>query len=122
MTKTLKLDNNGDLDISNATFHFVSDVDKCFQDIKVRLRTWYGEWFLDNTAGVRYKELILVKNYDIKTITDHLRTIILDTENVISCNNLKVELYYFDSAFQVKVSFLSITKFGEKYFNEVLSI
>lgn len=66
------LDANGDLDISGGDFGNVSDVDTpeaVAQRLKIHLRTFQGEWFLNRAAGVPYMQYILGKKMDTATIT-----------------------------------------------------
>lgn len=67
-------------------FEFVTEQDKVKQDLSIRLKTFWKEWFLDQRKGVKYKELIFEKytNESKKSIENHLRSIILDTKDIIS--------------------------------------
>lgn len=51
----------GDLELVNGDFPMVSGVDGIVSDLKSRLQTWLGEWFLDPTIGVDYLGRILGK-------------------------------------------------------------
>jgi len=46
-----KLNENGDLDITNDTFSLTSDKK---QRLSIRMKTVLGEWFLDNSIGLPY--------------------------------------------------------------------
>lgn len=52
----IKLDNNNDLDIISSIkdIELIDNDERVVQQIKIRLMTWYNEWFLDKTVGVRY--------------------------------------------------------------------
>jgi hypothetical protein len=52
------------------------------QSIGIRLRTWRGEWFLDNAHGVPYLEEILGKVRQAEIIEAILRAQILDVQSV----------------------------------------
>lgn len=64
-------DANGDILIVNNTPAIVEGLQEISQRITQRLRTFYGEWFLDNTRGVKYLEEILRKNPN-ETLRDSL--------------------------------------------------
>jgi hypothetical protein len=52
------------------------------QDILTRLRTFYGEWFLDNTLGVPWFQTILRKGTSRADIVGILQDVILTTPGV----------------------------------------
>lgn len=52
-------------------FEFLTEADALVQRIKIRLRFFKGEWFLDQRLGVPYIEKILVKRPD-RAIIDNL--------------------------------------------------
>ncbi len=57
-----------DLDIQNNDLYGVAGQVAIQQDIQQTLQFWYGEWFLDTTKGVPYKQYILVKNPNIDLV------------------------------------------------------
>jgi hypothetical protein len=58
----LKQDENGDLKLTDGELTFVDGAAEVQQLLYQRLRTFYGEWFLNQTIGVPFFEEILVKN------------------------------------------------------------
>jgi hypothetical protein len=54
------------------------------QNLKIRLSTFYGEWFRDITKGVRYFEDILVKSPNISKIVALLKSEILGAKYINS--------------------------------------
>lgn len=60
----------------------ITGADRILQAIKIRLRTWYGEWFLDTTIGLPYLDKIMVKNPSLPTIDNLLRAEILAVDGV----------------------------------------
>jgi hypothetical protein len=50
----LKLDDAGNVVIENSDLAFVTEDDEVAQSIRIRLRTWLGEWFLDKDYGVNW--------------------------------------------------------------------
>jgi hypothetical protein len=56
------------------------------QSVLQRLRTFYGEWFLDNTVGLPYFQQILVKNPEQSKIDALFVNTILGTPGVVQLN------------------------------------
>ena len=52
------------------------------QRIRIRLRRWRGEWFLDGAAGVDYKGRIFRKGASLSGVLDELRREILGVPGV----------------------------------------
>lgn len=57
----MDLDTN-DLKIINGDLSIVTGTDAIAQDLQQTLQVWLGEWFLDTTKGIAYRQQILVKN------------------------------------------------------------
>lgn len=81
--RDFKLDpTTGDLDLSTGDIQFVTG-DECIkQHLWIRLRLWFGEWFLDNSLGVDYLGKVLVKNPDLGRAETEIRRVILATQGV----------------------------------------
>ena len=84
----LKLDLNGDLDVTDGDVTLLEGQDAIAQNIVTRLRTFLGEWFLDQRIGVPYFESILIKNADVRVIESILRRTITTTDGVDTVDNL----------------------------------
>ncbi len=80
------------------------------QDLHTRFATWAGEWFLDERAGVRYREDVLVKAPNIALIESAFRQLILDTPGVTGIRDFV--LGYDPSARILTLSFLALTPWG----------
>jgi hypothetical protein len=78
----IKLDEDGQIQLTPDLKSAVA------QHIAIRLRTFFGEWFLDAREGVPYFELILVKNPDLPRIENIFRTVILETPGVSNIDRL----------------------------------
>ena len=79
----------------------IDNAERVAQQIKVKLLTFLGEWFLDNTWGVPYLEYILVKQPNQDLIKQILSEQILSVDDVKSLNALELD-------YQVKVRTLII--------------
>jgi len=64
----LKLDNNGDLDITAHKASLTSGEVAIEQAIRIRLQTFEGEHFLDIRIGIPYFSKILIKNADLDLV------------------------------------------------------
>lgn len=81
----LKLDNlTGDLAIVNGDLRLTDETngEATAQRLRIRLRMWTGEWFLDTREGLPFREEILKKNPDMSRVEALVKTRILDTKGV----------------------------------------
>ena len=83
----LKLDDDGDLAIENGSFVIIRGQDEIKQNIIQRLRSVWGEWFLDTRAGVPWFDRILTKAPDPVVIYTLLANRILTTPGVVELLN-----------------------------------
>ena len=84
--------NTGDLESVNGDLVLAAGADAIAQHIKVRLRMFEGEWFLDPRQGLPYFRKILQKTPDVSSIGGIFRRAILDTPGVTSLSSFSVEL------------------------------
>ncbi len=78
--------NFGDLVLLNGDLVINSGTDAIKQNVLQRLKTYLGEWFLDNRIGLPFYQQILVKNPDQGVIDGILQNAILDTPGIVSLN------------------------------------
>lgn len=69
----------GDLDLRGGDLFTVRRGDAVAQHLSQRLRLFLAEWFLDETAGVPYFDLIFVKNPNPTVVDSVLKSVVLDT-------------------------------------------
>lgn len=86
----LKQDSNGDLLLTNGELTFVDGPEEVRQLIDQRLKTHYGEWFLNITIGVPYLQKILIKNSVQASAI--LKNEILSVPNVLGLNSFALEI------------------------------
>lgn len=77
-----------DIIIKDGDFLLIDDAERVAQQIKVKLLTLLGEWFLDTTWGVPYLEYILIKQPNRALIYQILREQILSVDDVKGLNSL----------------------------------
>lgn len=116
MQLTRRLDLNHDMTFGAGLANFAVNAEATAQNVRTRLQTIQGEWFLDVSAGVPY----LDNDYVSKAITDKpadlafaessIQEEILDTDGVSSLDSFASE---FDSETRVLSVQASVeTEFG----------
>jgi hypothetical protein len=78
----LALDSNNDIFVDGYALARVSGRDQIAQRIKTRIQLFFGEWFLDRSAGVPWLQQILIKNPRANVVQGALKQAILRTPNV----------------------------------------
>jgi len=79
----IKLDSvTGDIAYENGNFVFLDGIDAVVQDVKSRLSTFLGEWFLDTSLGVPYHQQIFVKGTTPTQIDSLIKLEIKNTPGV----------------------------------------
>lgn len=87
----LKLESR-DLDTTNAQLSLVSGTEAIAQHIGIRLRTFLGEWLLDEKVGIPYFTDILVKNPNPAILQKIFRDCIAETPGVLSIEDYEIDL------------------------------
>lgn len=87
----LNLDTN-DLLLTNGDLSIVDNSDAIQQDLQQSLQLYLGEWFLNTTKGIPYKQQILIKNPNIDLVQADLVSAAMDVPGVT--NILDFELNY----------------------------
>lgn len=109
---------NDDLSLTNFDLSLLDDVDQILQSVKIRLRFFKGEWYLDSDAGLPYLTDILVKGPDTRGHVESLfKRAILNTPEIVGLKSFGLA---FDSATRaLKVTFAAETSSGTITSNEV---
>lgn len=82
-TNDLFLDSTGALAV-------VTDAAAVGQHVRQRLMTFYGEWFLDTEAGVKWLTQIMAKSYDPALAEAVVKAEVLDTDGVTSIEGFDI--------------------------------
>ena len=77
-----------DLIFENGDIMLIDNAERVAQQIKIQLKSFLAEWFLDTTYGVPYFENILVKNPNMSRIRNIFRQKILEVPDVSAVNSL----------------------------------
>lgn len=117
MLKDLKLDKNThELVIENGDLQFVTGLDYIAQKLKIKLLYFFGEGFLNTTIGIKYHEVVFVKNPNITLLDSLYKLAISEVPGFI-------ELLEYDSDFDIPnrsftLSFKALTDSGLLIFND----
>ncbi len=118
----LKLTTLDDIDFSTEDLEVLDGINAIAQHIRIRLRFFLGEWFLDTRVGVPYYRQILIKGANENIVRETLRRVISETPGVASIEEFSFT--FGDAERQARklvVNFLVKTDTGETLqFNEPL--
>lgn len=109
--KTIKLNVDGDLDLTNSQMTFITGAEAVKQKLLIGLRTFLGEWFLDTRVGLPWYERILVKSPNQADIAVIFKRAILSCDGVASVKNLVVSMD--NKTRKLSVSFTAISVTGD---------
>lgn len=88
----LQQTSRGDIEIVNNTLVLVESEDEVKQRLAQRLRTFFGEWFLDNEIGLPYYENIFIKNPNAGLVEAIIKDEITDTPGVLELLSFDIEI------------------------------
>ena len=60
------------------------------QDVFIRLRFFFGEWFLDTTQGIPYFRYVFVVNPDLRLVESIFRRVIIGTPGIASLDKFSL--------------------------------
>ena len=83
---------NHDLVIQDGDIMLIDNAERVAQQIKIQLKSFLGEWFLDTTYGMPYWEDILVKNPNINHVRNIFRKKILEVDDVTAAPSLSLSI------------------------------
>lgn len=106
------LDDDGDIIVDPVVgITFVSGLDGVAQLVKIALRLFRGEWFLDLDAGVPYFQSILGKKYDAVALRAEIVTAVMGVPCVTEIIELTLDFDGETRTASVSVSLR--TQFGD---------
>jgi hypothetical protein len=101
----------GDLDLTGHRLNLISGSDAIRQQVIIRCKFFYEEWFLDERLGIPYFRDILIKNPNLDLVRSLYRQTILGTPGVATLPTLDLDL---DTATrELTVTFVATTDTGE---------
>ena len=111
----IKLDytgQTGDLDIESKNVTLVQGIEAIDQQLRIRLRFFLEEWFLDSRLGIPYFRNILVKNPNTDLIRSVFRDAIDGTPGVQTVQELEASIE--PASRTLTLSFRAILDTGEE--------
>jgi hypothetical protein len=78
----LAIDTTGDIVLTDDAVTLVTDADAIAQNLRIRLRMFRGEWFLNPLEGMPYLENVFQKNPKIPVVAALFRRAIRETPGV----------------------------------------
>lgn len=110
---------DGDIDVTSNSPYLVTGVDEVEQLLRQRLRTFYGEWFLDTEIGVPYFQDIFQKNPNPVSIESAFKNVILNTPGFQELSEFQLDI---DASLRsLTLTFSGISTSGIIDFSEVLA-
>ena len=84
----LKLDDTGDLDVTNGNLTLLDGVEAVRQHWKIRNKFFLGEWFLDTRIGVAYYQTIFLKGTPLSVVRTIFRKVAQRTPGIARVDKL----------------------------------
>lgn len=89
---TLEVNENGLVMTDQGDLSILSDLDALVQKITRKLKLWKGEYFLDTSAGIPYKEQIFDRPIDAGIASTIITSQITDETEVTEVTNITIDL------------------------------
>lgn len=115
----LLLNDDWDLAAGTTDLQLVDEEKAVGQHLAQRLKTFTGEWFLDQRIGVPYLQQVLVKNPDPVVLDSVFKAEIINTPGIVELRSFDLQI---DAGTrQLRLEFKAVTDAGTIVsFNEVL--
>lgn len=78
--------------VINKDAILIDNAERVAQQIRIRLNSFLGEWFLNTAYGIPYLEYILIKNPNLTLVRSILRKQIAGVDDVTKIESLTLEL------------------------------
>ena len=88
----IKLNSNWDIDIDNGDLSLTEGREGVQQHWAQRLKTFFGEWFLNTKIGVPYFQHILKKNYNPVIVDSVLKKETIETPGIIRITKFELDI------------------------------
>jgi len=109
-----------DLKITDGNLSLVDGTASIIQHLRIRLRFFLGEWFLDERIGIPYFERVLKKNPNRAVVIATIRKVIISTPGVTAITDFDLSI---DTATRIgQVSFKATTDAGDIEYSQELVI
>lgn len=109
--RDLKLDADGDLLFEGGDMVLDSGASSIVSDVRARLNTFRGEWFLDQEIGIPYFDDVLVKRPNLPAIRAIFRDAMLETPGIAEIVSMAFD--YDGAQRRMTLKFRAATDTGE---------
>lgn len=82
---------DGDLAVENNELVLIQGLEETAQNLFVNLKTYQGEWFLDQSIGMPWFQDILIKGQPINIISGLIKDAIVNTDGVTELNKFELD-------------------------------
>ena len=106
----IALTSSNDLDLVGHRVKITTGEEAIEQNLRVRLRFFLGEWFLDASQGIPYFRVIFIKSPIMLLVRSLFRQAILSTTGISTVDSLDLELD--KAARELSVSFRATMNTG----------
>lgn len=112
MAKGFKLDVlRNDIIYTDGQLEVVDRDDEISRNVKTRLSTNLGEYFLDESYGFPYSEIFGSRIFNLTDLETTIKQFILETEGILNLTRFELDLEQGNSR-KLKVSFSAQTIYG----------
>ena len=108
MTIFRRPDGNGDMAFGQGLANFARDSEACAFNVRSRLLTIIGEWFLDTGAGVPYIDGVFARPVTLPLAEATIKRTILQTLDVATLNEFTMALDHNSRQLAVNCSLTTI--------------
>jgi hypothetical protein len=81
----------GDIDDSTNSLELVDGIEAIAQDLTSRLKTFRGEYFLDQNVGIPFYRDFFVKNPNLRVLNSVIRSAVLSTPGIKEIVSLEID-------------------------------
>jgi hypothetical protein len=118
--RDLAIDDDGDLDFTGGDLNFVAGEAAVRQAVRIKVKTFTGEIFLDESIGVDYLNVVLVKNPDPLAVREAIRERIASVADVTEVVGSQLEVDR--STRQASIRFQYRTIYSQTPVEDVVSV
>ncbi len=114
----IALNTSGDIRLAGDDLDFTTGQETIADFVGVRLKTFLGEWFLDQSLGVPYFEEIFKKNFNARVVDAVFKNEILDSPGIIELKEFELDLD--EATRQLTLTFAARSEEGDINFSEII--
>lgn len=113
MSKTRKLDSNGDWTFGKGFANYIRKDDEIAQNVSTRLKSFKNDWFLDTEKNIDWFSILGNKNNE-QTIKLEVTRVVKSTVGVLRVNSVEITSIYQNRNAIITVDFDTINNINIK--------